>query len=1551
LGQGRAEFRVLGPVEVAVDGKAVDLSAKESALLAALTLEARRVVTVDRLIEALWDGDAPETANVSVRVHVSRLRRRLAEAGADDRVSTRGPGYALDLLPDDDIDMLTFTELARRGAAATAEGRPDEAALKFGAAIALWRGPALGQLADGAFFRPDVTRLEEARISAIEGRIDAELACGRHAAVVGELETLCEEHPLRERFWSQRMLALYRSGRQADALRVYQDVRRHLGEELGLEPGAELSRLEAEVLAQDAALAWTPARLARSEAPQRTLPSGVVTFLLTDIVGSTALWDKYPQATAVALERHDAIVQSVVSAHEGTLLKAKGEGDATLSVFRRASDAVAAAVALQRAIREETWTPDAPIRIRVGIHTGEAHERDGDYFGPTVNRAARIRGLATAMEILVSQATAEVVHDRVPDEVELAQLGAHRLAGVTRPENVFAVRMRGLADSGDDAPLARTPSLPLPPALVRATTFVGRTAEIGTLAAAWARAQRGERDVVLVAGEPGIGKTSLVAASAADAHAEGAVVLFGHCDEEALVPFQPFVEALAQWVTCSPVAEIRAALGPQAADLALLVPEVRHRLPGLTDAVPTGSPTERYRLFEAVPALLQAIARRAPVILVVDDLHWADGPTLQLLLHTIRRTPEARLLVLATYRDTEIFRTHPLADALGDLRRADSVRRLALRGLSRRDVGQIVSPGRAPGADDIALAEALWRDTDGSPLFVRESLRHLEELGAVVPDEQGGWRAQRQVEALGIPEGVKEVIGRRLTRLSEATNDALRTASVVGRQFDPAVVAAVLASDIDPVLDALDEATAAGVVSELSGRADRYEFTHALVRDALYDELSISRRVRAHQRVGEAIEALCAAELDTHLAELAYHFSQAAVAGVADKAVDYARRAGERALAGVAYEEAARLFRLALETAEDAGAGDSGKAELLLRLGDAQWRSGGSRTAKATLEQAAELARGSGDAEGFAVIALTYAGAAIRWVWVSPGTVDEPAVELLEEALAALPEGDTPLRARLLACLASELHFRPRASRRCAELSAEAVAMARGAGDPGTLAYVLSARNLAILGAASAEERLANADESLVLAEELGDRVLAAFSHGNRFMALLDLDRIASAKEASATAGAIAAEIRDPLFAQHDLYAEANWARLEGRFEEAELLSREAFAIGQEVGDKVRMQGYFGPMAELRRLQGRLHEIAPALGAATDVLPVAPEFMEFFLAWIHGEARTPDGPRFLAEISPDVPPPEMAETFVLSGLARVVFHYRNVQQAGWMYERLVPHAAKNPTMGGNMCSGTISHAVALLAATLGRRQEAIGWFEDALRRYETNGWRPAAAEATGQFAAVVAETEPQRAATLAEQALAEATRLGMGRVQQDADELLAQLEQQAGHGGRAPHRVTRRDRLRGKITTGGRRVMERFVHGASDEEVIHRFGSPRAQRALFGGMARSFQPAMAFGFEGELSFELRVPVANTDAVTTEWWTIEVRGRKASAHHGRATSPAVTVHIDLPDLVRLSAGNPALDAILEDRIQLEGDPLVLLQASAMFGAVQPFDLLEDAPAVP
>jgi predicted ATPase/class 3 adenylate cyclase len=435
------EFRILGPLEVLEGTQQVALGGrKRRAVLALLLLHPDEIVGSERMVDELWGETAPAGALKTLQVHISRLRKELP-----DVLVTRGHGYELQLEPDQ-LDARRFERVVDEARAELAGERPERALALLESGLALWRGPPLADLAYEPFAQAEIARLEDLRVAAEEQLIDAKLALGRHAEVIGQLERLVETHPYRERLRGQLMLALYRADRQADALQAYQDARGALVEELGIEPGERLRELEGAVLAQDPSLALVlpeaPAAPA-NEPVTAGLPSGVVTFLLTDIEGSSGLWEADHDAMAASLELHDAIVAAGVEAGGGRVLKTKGEGDSTVSVFPRASDALACAAALRASLAAAPWYGELDLRVRIAIHTGEAHERDGDYFGPALNRAARLRGLASGGATLLSQATTEMVHDRVPAGMELVDLGTHDLRGLSRPERVYELRTEG----------------------------------------------------------------------------------------------------------------------------------------------------------------------------------------------------------------------------------------------------------------------------------------------------------------------------------------------------------------------------------------------------------------------------------------------------------------------------------------------------------------------------------------------------------------------------------------------------------------------------------------------------------------------------------------------------------------------------------------------------------------------------------------------------------------------------------------------------------------------------------------------------------------------------------------------------------------------------------------------------------------------------------------------------------------------------------------------------------------------------------------------------
>ncbi len=852
--------------------------AKPRAILTMLGLHAGSVVSADAFVELLWGEDPPRTAARALQTHISSLRRTLGEGV----VLTEGSGWTL---AGAEIDASRYKAAARLGRDAVAAGDTSQAVTRFHQALALWRGTP--ELPAGQRGSSEKTRWLEAHAALVEDRADALLATGRAAEIIGELEAAVADAPLRERRWGQLMLALYRAGRQGEALAAYQRARSLLADQLGVDPGPGLRRLEAAIVAQDAALD-TPV------AQQVSSITRAVTFLLTDIEGSTAAWEAQADAMAAGLARHDELVEQVVTSRGGRLVKTRGEGDATFSVFERPSAAAAAAIELQDAITHEPWALREPMRIRVALHTGEVELRDGDYFGRAVNRAARLRSLAAGGQILCSGATAELVIDSLSDDVLLADLGMRQLRNLPRPEHVFELRLESVDDRPQDvtldAPLQRPE---LPAVLTGKGPFVGRGRELARLLSGWQAALTGGTGAVLIAGEPGVGKTRLAGEWSQQAYEQGAVVLYGRCDEDLGAPHQPFAEALRSLVPSLGAERLRGLRGVEA-----LLPLV----PGLTDVVPDISAptradpdTERYALFDAVVAVLEVASSSAPVVLVLDDLHWAAKPTLLLLRHLLRFGERGRVQIIGTYRSTDLDRSHPLAAMLADLHRDGTADRLSLSGLDIDDVSAYVAEA---GYDDEELARALASVTGGNPFFLIEALRHVDESGGV-------W------DQSTLPQGVREAVSRRLSRLPVETNKALAAAAVVGSRFAVELVERIVDQDL---VDAFDEACKAGIVIEEPG--GHYRFNHALIRQSLLAELPSVRRMRLHQRIAATLESEPGAD-DELLADLAHHYFECAWAGNAAKAVEYCRRAADQAMARLAYEGAADLYDHALHALEE----------------------------------------------------------------------------------------------------------------------------------------------------------------------------------------------------------------------------------------------------------------------------------------------------------------------------------------------------------------------------------------------------------------------------------------------------------------------------------------------------------------------------------------------------------------------------------------------------------------------------------------------------------
>ena len=444
--------------------------------------------------------------------------------------------------------------------------------------------------------------------------------------------------------------------------------------------------------------------------------------------------------------------------------------------------------------------------------------------------------------------------------------------------------------------------------------FVGRQREMGDLKGCLEDALSGRGRLVTLVGEPGIGKTRTAQELATYAGLRGAQVLWGRSyEEQGVPPYWPWVQAIRSYVRDRDPEELRSEMGAGAADIAEIVSDVRERLPGLPPATGLDPEQARFRLFDSITAFLKTASQRQPLVLVLDDLHWADQPSLMLLQFVARELGGGRLLIVGTYRDMELSRTHPLAEALGELTRERLFQRVLLRGLAQEDVGRFIemAAGVAPPP---GLVSSVYTQTEGNPLFVTEVVRLLVQEGSVgaglksAPTAGGSdsWTVR-------IPEGVREVIGRRLNRLSQRCNEVLAVASILGREFTSEHLIP-LVEDVteDRLFGILEEALAARVIEELPQAVGRYQFTHALIQETLAEELSMTRRVRLHARIAQTLEVLYGDDAESHAAELAYHFSQAeAVTGTA-KVGRYSLLAGERALASYAYENALAYFEKGL---------------------------------------------------------------------------------------------------------------------------------------------------------------------------------------------------------------------------------------------------------------------------------------------------------------------------------------------------------------------------------------------------------------------------------------------------------------------------------------------------------------------------------------------------------------------------------------------------------------------------------------------------------------
>lgn len=1136
-------YAILGPVELREGERRVPPGGpRQVRLLALLLVNANRALSKDQLIDALWGDEDPAGAVKRLQVSILRLRRTLDGDGGqgDSRLRTVAGGYLLAVQPGE-LDADEFERGVEDGRRALAGGDPRRARDILSEGLALWRGPALADVAFEEFALAEIRRLEELRLSALEARLDADLQLGGHGGLIGELEALVAAHPGREHFAGQLMRALYRCGRQGEALEVYGRTRAYLSDELGLDPGPALKALQRAVLEQAPSLDLAPA-------------------------------------------------------------------------------------------------------------------------APAVESATPARGPA-----------------------------------------------------------------PLPPALARtAEMFVGRAADLGRLAGVYAEVANGARRFVTLSGEPGAGKTRLAVEFAARAHEEGALVLHGRCDEEALLPQQPFVEALRHYVGACLPHELARRLRPSG-ELRWMVPEIADRVPELPAPLAGDPEGARSRLFEAVCSLLWQAAHDRPLVLVLEDLHWADTSTVLLLKHLARDARAARLMILGTYRGTELDIDHPLARLLSELSREHRVRQLALAPLDAAAVGELVGDHAGPHASP-ELRQVVYEGTRGNAFFVVEVLRHLAEsglIGAGAGEPQPAIAAARRA----VPEGVKDVISRRIARLGPEPHRVLATASVLGPSFDLDVLQALSGLGEDELVDALDAAVRARVIEEAPDHVGRYAFSHALIRNTVYGEMTATRRARLHRRAGTAIEARRASALERHLGELAHHFAEGGCGDDLDRAIEYGSRAGGHAISLLAYEQAAEHFRRAAGLIGAAAPAplQARRCDLAIAQGEAE-RQAGDAAYRRTLLDAARLAQELRDPERLARAAL----ANNRGFASSADGVDRARVAVLHAALDAYDAADSCTRAALLSLLALELvadeDWRTRD-----QLSDNALAMARRLGEPRTLAIVLTQHCMVQWRAEAVGELSDDLREASELAARLDDPLLVGHIAYHRADAAMEVGDLDEADRRLTELSAVANDLRQPFMRWWEMVAQAKRCSISGPAADAERRAFAAFELGQSAGQPDSMLWFLGQLFAARFLQGTLDADDPHLPDLFDTpgssLPTGPELtpnrsiallVSAAMSTALSEAgRADDAGRHLdwlmAHVRDELPQDYTAlavPCYATAASARL----GDRRAAERLHTLLGPHAGRLVNTG-SAWFGAVDHHLALLAATLGRSEEADARFAAAEETY------------------------------------------------------------------------------------------------------------------------------------------------------------------------------------------------------------------------------------------
>jgi class 3 adenylate cyclase/ATP/maltotriose-dependent transcriptional regulator MalT len=1084
--------------------------------------------------------------------------------------------------------------------------------------------------------------------------------------------------------------------------------------------------------------------------------------LFCDLVDSTvALASAGEEQFAVIRRSLERVVERAVGRQRGRIVK--GLGDGAMAEFDTPSQALLAAVEIQFGVGSSA----ANIAMRIGISMGEVTLDEGDLFGIPVVEAARLCAAARPGQILTTATVAALArHNAAP----LTPLGPLELKGLPEPIDTFEVdwsKVEPPAAAGSELPAALR-SLP-------AFAFVARPDEWNELAGAWKSVCSGGRQLVLVSGEAGAGKTRLVAEFARQIVQEDAIVLYGGCREDAGPTLQPVLDAL------------------------------EHLGADQLDAV--HSADERKRQFDAIASALADASRDAAVLLVLDDVHWAGPPPMQLILHLMHSPEPLRLCLVATHRDSPSDHSAALTDALADFHRLDGVTRVRVQGLDAAGVAAFVEAAASSRLVPPLrrAAEVLARDTDGNPFLLGELWRHLIESGALIRAAEG-WEARPNLEQAGSPEAVRSVVGRRIDRLPASSRELLEVAAIAGSPFSVDLLARASGRDRATVLEELEPAINSATIQ--AADIGTFSFAHALVWRAIYDRLSASRRTRLHLTIAEALETL--AETDEVLSERARHYIAAVPVADPALAVTAAERAAHAAMRTLAWENAAQLLSSVLPFVEQR----EPRARMLLTLADALLRCGDMAGALERLRECIELARAGELYELLIAATIEYEQAG--WAIGRPGVEAE---QLLREVLPLIPDEATRVRAMAARGRALALSGEPAGER----VIEEAIEAARALGDPIQLHFAIqSSFNLPwwperyplLLERAREIKGLAGDDLDL-----LGNSLqwlCVALTLNAKF------DELHGALDEHSRAAQRSGE---PFHRHLVMAIRSTMAVLEGRFDEAERLAAEADAFAARMSGADVSGAYGVQMFTIRREQGRLDEVRPVIemmargeaehstwrpGLAAVYAELG--FIDEARAEVRnlvtpGLTRLPRDSLFLASV-----------TFLADAATAV----GDRSAASTLYATLEPYRGTTVTIGHLIaCYGAVDRYLGALAETAGRARDAERHYAKAI---EIDGLLPSPvwlAHSRFRYANFLVHQGrrdgPRRAAELLDQVIESTRAIGMAALEQRATMLAAELD--VGPREPAPIAVGEEQGIVGGLTAREREILSCLVDGLSNADI------------------------------------------------------------------------------------------------------------------------------------